>query len=36
MSKYVMSDLHGEYGRFLQMFELINFKDTDMKEFYVK
>ena len=36
MSKYVMSDLHGEYGRFLKMLELINFKDTDMKEFYVK
>ena len=36
MSKYVMSDLHGEYNRFFKMLELINFKDTDMKEFYVK
>ena len=36
MSKYVMSDLHGEYDKFLQMLELIDFKDTDMKEFYVK
>ena len=29
MSKYVMSDLHGEYNRFFKMLELINFKDTD-------
>ena len=26
MSKYAMSDLHGEYNRFLQMFELIDVK----------
>ena len=30
MSKYVMSDLHGEYGRFLKMLKLIDFKDTDI------
>ena len=36
MSKYVISDLHGEYDKFLKMLELIDFKDTDMKEFYVK
>lgn len=32
----MMSDLHGEYNRFLKMLKLIDFKDTDMKEFYVK
>ena len=29
MSKYVMSDLHGEYDKFLKMLKLIDFKDTD-------
>lgn len=29
MAKYVMSDIHGCYEKFLQMLELINFNDND-------
>ena len=34
MNKYAMSDLHGEYGRFLKMLKLIDFKDTDTLYIY--
>lgn len=33
MAKYVMSDLHGCYDKFIQMLEKIEFKDTD--ELYI-
>lgn len=33
MSRYVMSDIHGCYDRFMQMLDLINFNDKD--ELYI-
>lgn len=33
MAKYVMSDLHGEYDKFIKMLELINFTEED--ELYI-
>ena len=33
MSKYVMSDLHGCYDKFIEMLNLIDFKESD--ELYI-